>query len=190
VPAAQRDRQHPTCYDATSNTIHQNDGKLHHQLHVLHADRRTIQADLENPPPSTRITGCPINLTTIQNNIFFAQFTARNARATTNPPGTCHHHQSGELPTWQADLLRHANIKEEHLHLLESSPSIAVTDGGMEGGKGCFGAIIAVGKSTDTAHSKSTDVPIAKPCSRKMPTSSDARILTEFPKGITSSPPP
>jgi hypothetical protein len=145
VPAAQRDRHYPTYYDATSNTLHQNDGKVCKQLHFLHADRRTIQADLANPTHSIRITGYPSDIINVQNSILFAQFTARNARATTDPPGTCHHHRFGELPTWQADLLRHTDIKDEHLHLLESSPSIVVTDGGMEGGKGYSGVIIAVG---------------------------------------------
>jgi hypothetical protein len=72
--------------------------------------------------------------------------THRNARAMPQTPGTTHHHRFGQLPHWKADLLRHTTIYEEHIHLLTSKSRIAVTDGGMEGGKGHFGVIIAVGK--------------------------------------------
>jgi hypothetical protein len=105
VPAAQRDRHYPTYYDATSNTLHQHDGKVYKQLHVLHADRRTIQADLANPSHSIRITGCPIDIINVQNSILFAQFTARNARATTEPPGTYHHHRFGNFPPGKPTFL-------------------------------------------------------------------------------------
>ena len=41
-------------------------------------------------------------------------------------------------------MLQYTTIYEEHIHWLESSPRIVVTDGGMEGGKGYFGVIVAV----------------------------------------------
>ena len=144
VPAEQRDRRYPTIYDARRKVIHQDEGQIYQQLPILHVDRRTIQADLDSPTPSIRTPGYPVDSVTIQNNVLFAQYTDRNARASTAPPGTTHHHRFGHLPNWIADLLQYTTIYEEHIHLLDSSPSIVVTDGGMEGGKGYFGVIVAV----------------------------------------------
>ena len=107
VPAEQRDRRYPAIYNACRQAIHQDNGKIYRQLRILHADRRTLQADLANPIPSIQSPGYPaIDSAAFQNNILFAhQFTNRNARATPAPPGTTHHYQFGYIPTWTADLL-------------------------------------------------------------------------------------
>jgi hypothetical protein len=47
-----------------------------------------------------------------------------------------------QIPDWQAELLRHTVIHEEHLHLLTTS-CIVVSDGGIAEGKGNFGVILA-----------------------------------------------
>jgi hypothetical protein len=57
------------------------------------------------------------------------------------------HPQFGPLPAWQADLPRLATICTTHLHLLTHSNPIIVSDGSVEGGKGCFGVCLAVGKN-------------------------------------------
>ena len=145
LPVEQRDRSYPTLFHAASHTIHQDDGTAYRQLPLLHVDRRSIQADIHTPQLSIRTNGYPVDATTIRNNTLFADFTPRNTRATPIPPDTTHHHRFGKIPDWKADLLRNTTIYEEHLDLLESSPRIIVTDGGMVDGKGYFGVIIAVG---------------------------------------------
>ena len=146
IPHDKRDRFYPTLYQSDSNTIHQNDGTDYRQLPILHLDRRSIQATLDHPPRSLRPTGYPVDTQTIQDNILYAEFTPRNTRAQTHPPGTQRHHRFGNIPSWQADLLRYLTIYDEHTHLLNNTTRIVVTDGGMEGGKGYFGVILAVGK--------------------------------------------
>ena len=146
LPVDHRDRLYPTLYHAASQTIHQSDGNQYLQFPVQYQDRRSIQATIDAPVSSTRHPGYPVDLISINNQTLFAQCTPRNTLTTTMPPGTTQHHRFGKLPAWKADLLRHTTIYEEHRHLLASSPTIVVSDGGMEGGKGYFGYIIAVGK--------------------------------------------
>jgi hypothetical protein len=102
-------------------------------------------AMLENPTRSIRHPGHPVDAASIKDNTLFAKHAPRNTRATLTPPGTTHHHQFGRLPDWKADLIRHTTTHKEHLPLLASSSQVVVADGGMEGGKGCFGVVIAAG---------------------------------------------
>jgi hypothetical protein len=59
---------------------------------------------------------------------------------------TENHHRFGKLPKWKADLLWHMIVYHQHTHLLaHNGATIVVSDGGIEGGKGYFGVVIAVG---------------------------------------------
>ena len=109
VPVDKQDGQYPMIYDALRKTIHQANGTVYMHLPILHADRRTLPANLANPIPSIRTPGYPIDSVAIKHNIIFAQFTIFNSRAIPTPSirenthldsrrSSIHHHLRGASP--------------------------------------------------------------------------------------------
>jgi hypothetical protein len=138
-----RDRTYRTLYHPYSNTIHQHDGRVYRSFPIQQINRRYIQADIvDSPIASVSPPGYPVDVKSIQDRVLTAKYQVRNT-ITTRTRQLQQHPRFGALPDWEADLMRHTTIYEQHTPLLNTEEILLVTDGGVEGGRGYFGTVLA-----------------------------------------------
>jgi hypothetical protein len=144
TPVSDRDRHYPTMYHEHTQVIHQYDGSNYQQLSISSSTRRAINAKLANPAQSISQPGRPVDVTKITATKLTARLTPTDQRLFPIT-STTFHPRFRHIPKWAADLLQHVVISEDHIHLLEQSNRMVVSDGGVKDGKGYFGLVIVVG---------------------------------------------
>jgi hypothetical protein len=140
-----QDRKYHMLYHSYSKNIHQYNGRVYRSFPIRQTNCRYIHAELVASPIAFASTpGYPVNVISIQDKILMAKYQSQNT-ITTRPRCSQQHPRFGVIPDWEADLMRHTTIYEQHTPLLTTKGITIVTDGGVERGRGYFGIVLAAG---------------------------------------------